>query len=151
MSNPIQNLPPAMLRVDYARADQYIYPDAPKLSFMQKLGRGLGKFISFAGPIGAAVSAIALPGIGIPIAAGLYGLTKVSQDQLAKSQIRDQIKMSGQPQPVNIQLPGLFEQGPMQAGQAATDFIAPRSMEPEIGRVVVNRNQSLQSELNKIK
>ncbi len=149
--SPIQNIPPAMLRVDYGRADKYIYPEAPKLSFMQKLGRGLGKFMSFAGPIGAAVSAIALPGIGIPIAAGLYGLTRLSQDQLAKSQMRDQIKMQGQPQPVNIQLPGLFDKGPMQAGEVATDFIAPRSMDPEIGQVILQRNQSHQSELNKIK
>lgn len=139
----IQNMGPTNLRVDYSRADQYIYPDAPQLTFFQKLGRGVGKFMTFAGPIGAAVTAIALPGIGLPIAAGLYGLGRLSQDQLYKAQIKDQITMANQPQPTNIQLPGLFENS-LDAGAVATNFMAPSSMTPGINDVVIRRNNAHQ-------
>lgn len=139
-----------MVRVDFSRADKYIYPEAPKTTFFQKLGRGLGKFMNFAGPIGAAVTAIALPGIGLPIAAGIYGMTRFSQDQLAKSDMKRQIDVASQPQPTNIQMPGFFEQGPLQAGGAATNFMAPSSMEPSIGRVIIERGNAAQAELGKI-
>lgn len=147
MSN-ITNMNPSMVRVDYSRADRYIYPEPPKLTFWQKLGRGLGKFMSFAGPIGAAVTAIALPGIGLPIAAGLYGLGRFSQDQLYKANVKDQIAAASQPQPVNISLPGLFEVAPLQAGDAATEFIAPSSLEPRISDVVIERNAAQQQEIH---
>ncbi len=148
--SPIQNIQQSMLRVDYARADKYIYPEAPKQSFMQKLGRGLGKFMNFAGPIGAAVTAIALPGIGLPIAAGIYGMTRFSQDQMAKSDMKRSIDVANQPQPQNINLTGLFEQMPIQAGEKATSFMAPSGMEPSINQVINERNYAAQSELGQI-
>lgn len=143
----MRNIPnniPANLRVDYSRADQYIRPEPPKLTFWQKLGRGVGKFMSFAGPIGAAAAAIALPGIGLPIAAGLYGLTRVSQDQLYKAQVKDQIAQSAQAQPTSISMPGLFETGGFQPGQVSTDFMAPERLEPAIGNMVIDRNAAHQ-------
>ena len=141
----IQNI--NLVRIDYSRWDKYIYPEPPKLTFWQKLGRGLGKFMSFAGPVGAAVSAIALPGIGLPIAAGLYGLTQVSRDQLYRAQVKDQIGQANQPQPTNVTLPGLFEM-PNHAGALATDFIAPAPLVPSINDVVIDRNSAQQEEIN---
>ena len=138
----LQNINFSPLRLDYSRSDKYIYPDPPQLTFMQKLGRGLGKFVSWAGPIGAAVTAIALPGIGLPIAGGIYGLTKVARDQLAKSQTRDQIAMANQ-QGTAVTLPGLFETS-FQAGDEATSFMAPSSFHSDISQVVIERSSAHQ-------
>jgi len=141
MANEIQNVTPGRLRIDYGRADKYIYPEPPKLTFWQKLGRGLGRALSVAGPIGAAVTAVALPGIGLPIAAGIYGLSNVAADQTNRALINDQIKASAQPQPTNVGLPGLFDTA-QSPGLGATDFIAPSHLEPQIGDVMVNREMS---------
>lgn len=142
-----QNIGAGFLRVDYSRADLYIQPEPRKLNFFQKLGRFTGKTMSFFGPIGAAVAAVALPGIGLPIAAGIYGLSRFSQDQLYRSSVKDQIAMAHQPQPQNVQLPGLFETAPIQAGQAATDFIVPNDMEPKLEGVIIQRQGAQQAEL----
>lgn len=145
----IQNMSPTKMRLDYSRADRYVYPEPPKLSFWQKLGRGMGKFMTFAGPVGAAVTAIALPGIGLPIAAGLYGLGRLSQDQLYKAQMKDQIAMANQPQVTSITLPGLFERGPLDAGAQATDFMIQSSLEPQAQDVVIQRNAAQQEAINR--
>lgn len=138
-----------MVRIDYSRADKYLYPEPRKLTFWQKLGRGLGKFVSFAGPIGAAVSAVTLGPLGIPVAAGLFGLTQASRDQLYRSQMKDQVALANQPQPGSLPviLPGLFEM-PHQAGAMVTDFMVPPSMVPSVNDVVVDRNAAQQAEIN---
>ncbi len=140
----LQNTTPANLRIDYGTAYNYIGPEAPKKTFWQKLGTGLAKFMSFAGPIGAAVTAVALPGIGLPIAAGLYGLTRFSNDKLYQSQIKDNIEMSSQPQPTSVQFPGLFDTNPLSAGQQATEFMAPSSYDAQIGDVIIQRDSAHQ-------
>lgn len=141
----VQNVNQGMVRIDYSRADKYLYPEPPKLTFWQKLGRGLGKFVSFAGPIGAAVSAVTLGPLGIPVAAGLFGLTQASRDQLYRSQMKDQVALANQPQPGSLPviLPGLFEM-PHQAGAMATDFMAPAPLVPSISDVVIDRNSAQQ-------
>lgn len=141
-----QNINSGMVRIDYSRADRYVYPAPPKLTFMQKLGRGLGRFMSFAGPIGAAVTAIALPGIGLPIAAGIYGLGNVAQHETNKAYAKDAAALAAQPQPGPLSLPGLFQPS-ADAGGLATDFIAPSSLQPDISNVIINRNSAQESEL----
>lgn len=143
----IQNMVQPKLRVDYGRADQYVRPEVPKLSFGQKLGRFFAKGVSVLGPIGAAVTAVALPGIGLPIAAGLFGASRFAQDSLYRAQIRDQVRMQSVAPPQQVSMPGLFEVAPLNAGAAATDFIAPSSLEPTISDVVINRNAAHQAEI----
>ncbi|MBX7149081.1 hypothetical protein K1X76_08335 [bacterium] len=142
MSSSPQITGPSYLRMDYSRADKYVYPEPPKLTFWQKLGRGVGKFMSWAGPIGAAVTAVALPGVGLPLAAGIYGLSRYSQDKVAQSYQKDQIAMANQPMPQNITMPGLFASTPPSAGSITTDFIAPRSFDANISDVIMNRNET---------
>lgn len=137
-----QNMANTRLRVSYARADQYIYPDPPKLTFWQKLTRGIGKAFSFAAaPAAVAASLLLTPALGIPLGAGIYGLGKITEDQLYKSSVRDQIKMAAQ-QPTQIYTPGLFETNLLADGDMLTDFIAPRSMEPNISQVIINRQNT---------
>lgn len=141
-SNYTQNITNTRLRVTYSRADQYIYPDPPKLTFWQKLTRGIGKVFSFAAaPAAVAASVLLTPALGIPLGAGIYGLGKVTEDQLYKSSVRDQIKMAAQ-QPTQIYTPGLFETNQLAEGDMLTDFIAPRSMEPNISQVIINRQNT---------
>ena len=98
----IQNVGSPNLRIDAGTADAYTRVEPPKLTFMQKLGRGLAKTMGFLGPIGAAVAGVTLGPLGLPVAAGLYGLTKFSQDKLYQANIKDQIAMSSQQQPQSI-------------------------------------------------
>ena len=98
--------------------------------------------MSWAGPIGAAVTASALPGAGLPIAAGIYGMSRFSQDKVAQSYQKDQIAMANQPQPQNITMPGFFAATPPDAGSVTTDFIAPRSFDANISDVIMNRNDT---------
>jgi hypothetical protein len=149
--NPTQNTPPARLRVDYSTADTYLRPQPPKLTFFQKLGRGLLGGLSFLTKIGGPVASLALPGIGLPIAAGAYGISRLSDDLLAKARLKDQIAMASQPQPTSMQFPGLFDTSPLKAGDAATDFIAPKSLEPQIGNVLINRNRAQEDQMNRFK
>lgn len=147
MGNNIQNITPANVRIDYTTSGAYIGPEAPKHTFFQKLGRGLAKFMNFAGPIGAAVSAVALGPIGIPVAAGLYGLTKFSQDKLYQAQIKDEIDMASQSQQNTIVYPGLFETQTLSAGEQVTEFIAPNSFQADISQVIIQRDAAQQEAL----
>jgi hypothetical protein len=143
----IQNVGSPNLRIDAGTADAYTRVEPPKLTFMQKLGRGLAKTMGFLGPIGAAVSAVTLGPLGLPVAAGLYGLTKFSQDKLYQANIKDEIAMSSaqqQQQSQTIGFPGLFDTSPVSAGEQVTEFIAPKSLEPQISDVVVDRNSAQQ-------
>ena len=141
-----QNVNSGMVRIDYSNVAKYAYPEPPKLTFWQKLGRGVGRFVSWAGPIGAAVTAIALPGIGLPIAAGIYGLSGVASHEINKAYAKDSVAQAAQAKPGPLSLPGFFQPS-MDAGSAATDFIAPSSMQPDISNVIINRNNAQETEL----
>jgi hypothetical protein len=140
---------PSMLRVDTSNYDRYTRPTPPKVGFFKKLGRTLGKVVGFAAPIGAAVTAIALPGVGLPIAAGLYGLGNFSQDQVARSQAKDQAAMANQPANPPVVMPGFFQDS-LDAGQAATSFMAPKSMEADIGNVIMHRESMHQEAIQSL-
>lgn len=138
-------MPPSMLRLDTSRTAEYLYADRPKLNFGQKLGRFFGKTMSFLGPIGAAVTAIAVPGFGIPLAAGLYGLSKVSSDLTGKAQVKDAQKMQEFNQEMagkQIGLPGFFDQQASQA-EIKTDFIAPSQFGNGIQSTILSRESAI--------
>lgn len=142
-----QNVNPGMVRIDYSRADKYVYPEPPKLTFWQKLGRGLGRAVSFAGPIGAMVSAVTLGPLGIPVAAGLFGLSNLARDETTKAYAKDSVaQAAAQPKPGPLMMPGLF-QNSFDAGAAATDFIAPTPLQPDISRTIIQRNDAQLAEL----
>lgn len=137
-----------MLRIDTSRTGEYLYADKPKLSFMQKVGRTLGKAASFLGPIGAAVTAIAVPGAGIPIAAGIYGLSQVAGDATSAALSKDATKMeeyNKQASQQQITLPGLFEG--LRDAEITTDFIAPSQYQSGIQQTLVNREAMINSGL----
>lgn len=132
------------LRVDYSRADQYIYPEAPKLSFFQKLGRGVLKGLSFLGPIGGAIGGMFAPaGIGIPVAMGGYGVGKLSSDLLANSNRKIAMQNADYyaNMPKGMVMSGLFE-AQQTEGEMATSFIAPPELHPQISDVIIKRNNT---------
>ena len=141
MGNILQNVTPANLRVDYSTADRYLRPEPPKLTFWQKLGRGLAKVGSFVLPVAAAVGPFFGP-LGLVGGAAAYGLNRFSNDQLYKAQVKDQIAMANQPVPQQITMPGLFESAAITVGDKATEFIAPTEMTPSIEDVVIQRDAS---------
>ena len=129
-----------MIRIDSSRNAEYLYAERPKLNFFQKVGRFMGKAMKFLGPIGAAVTAVALPGVGLPIAAGLYGLSNVAGHLTDKAESKDAMKMNewmadkGKQQ---IMLPGLFEQSTQ--ADIQTSFITPQEMQPQVTMTIVDR------------
>ena len=129
------------LRIDYARSGQYLYPEAPDLTFGQKLKRSVSKAMSFLGPVGSVLAAALIPGAGVPIAAGLYGLTNVSNNYLSKEQNLDAIAMQSQ-MPKSVSVPGLFSATPQSQGELATDFMAPSQMQPQIETTIIQRSQA---------
>lgn len=138
MSN-MNSIPPSMLRIDTSRSTEYVY-EKPKLSFFQKLGRGIGKALSFLGPIGAAVTAVAVPGFGIPLAAGIYGASKIAGDVTANALAKDSARAQALNQDVanmQITMPGLFDEA--SAADIKTDFIAPSEFNAGITSTIVNR------------
>jgi len=138
----IQNTSTPNLRLDYGTSMAYFGPEVPKKTFWQKLGTGLLKGLNVFGNLGAAILPLALPGLGSIIGAGSYGMAQLAGDKLYQNQVKDNLEMSTQPQPTQILMPGLFEQGPLSPGDVATDFIAPSSLSPQIGEVVVQRDSS---------
>lgn len=130
-----------MMRLETSRVDRYLYPEAPKLSFMQKFGRSMGKLLSFAAPIAGAVASF-IPGVGLPIAAGCFGIGKLSGDMVRGSYAKEQQKIAEQQsQMSNItpSTPGLFEQP--NAADLATQFITPPSLEgPTMNTVYLRDN-----------
>ncbi|HLD45599.1 MAG TPA: hypothetical protein VJC18_09195 [bacterium] len=132
-----------IIRLDTSRMNEYLYADKPKLNFMQKLGRGFGKALSFLGPIGAAVTAIAVPGIGLPIAAGIYGLSSAAGTLTQRAQAKDAYEMQTYQQQVSqlpVMTPGLFEQAP--ATGAQTDFIVPTELKEQTELTILNRESA---------
>jgi hypothetical protein len=139
----ISGMPPANMRLDMSRSDKYLYPEAPKLGFFQKLGRTLGKAVSFLAPIVGSVAAVALPGIGLPIAAGCYGLGKLSGDMVRGSYAKQQNAVYEQQQMMantRATTPGLFEQD--DAGAGVTNFMAPSEFAPQINQTIIDRDAS---------
>ncbi|MBI4412430.1 MAG: hypothetical protein HY541_08105 [Deltaproteobacteria bacterium] len=137
----LQNVTPANLRVDYSASTRWLGPEAPKLTFWQKLGRGLAKVGSYVLPVAAAVAPFFGP-LGLVGGAAAYGLNRFSNDQLYKAQVKDQIAMANQPVPQQITMPGLFESSAITVGDQATEFIAPTEMNPGIEDVVIQRDAS---------
>lgn len=130
--------------------NEYLKPDVPKLSFGQKVGRFFGKALSFLGPIGAAVTAVALPGIGIPIAAGLYGLSNVAGKLTATAESNDAARADASYKELSkmpVSVPGLFEQASQVDIQS--DFMIPKEMNNQATITIVNRelaqNQNIES------
>ena len=133
------SIQPSMLRIDTSRSSEYLY-EKPKLSFMQKLGRGFGKAMSFLGPIGAAVTAVAVPGFGIPLAASIYGASRIASDATSNALAKDQARETAANQEfanMQIGMPGLFD-GASQA-EMQTDFIAPSDFNNRLSQTLVSR------------
>lgn len=131
-----------ILKIDTERTNEYMKKKyyLPKLSFLQKVGRFMGKALSFIGPIGAAVMSVALPGIGLPLAAATYGLSNMAGKLTAKAEYGDQIQaavLSDQQSKLPVILPGLFEQ----ASQVdiMTNFITPSSLTGPATNTIINR------------
>jgi hypothetical protein len=132
-----------IIRLDTSRMNEYLYADKPKLNFWQKIGRGVGKALSFLGPIGAAVTAIAVPGVGLPIAAGIYGLSNVAGQLTSKAVAKDSAEMQayqGQISKLPITTPGLFEQASQTDIQ--TNFMLPKQFEMPTAVTLVNREMA---------
>lgn len=130
------------VRIDYSRVNQYVMPEYPKQSFWQKLGQGFGRAVSFSGKMAAAVLPFALPGIGLPLAAGSYGVSQLADLGLQSSSMKRRAEIASTPQPNNIGLPGLFGTATGDQGEVATEFIAPHSLAPDIGDVIIRREQT---------
>lgn len=143
MSN-IQNMTPPNLRLDYTTSNAYVGPEPIHRTFLQKLGRGLLKAANFVLPPAGAVLGILGGPIGLPLAFGCFGASKLTQDKIAQLQTKDQIEINSQAKPAGVQFPGLFETAAIPAGQQATEFIAPTSMQPTINEVVINRESTRQ-------
>ena len=141
-----------LVRVDMSRSDEYLRPEAPNLTFGQKLGRFMGKAVAFTGPIGAAVTAVAVPGIGLPIAAGLYGASNVAGYATSKAESKDaqQMQVSAQQNSAKpVGMPGLFEQST--TGEAATQFVIPQELNSQVNTTLQNKQMSNQSAVENFK
>lgn len=131
-----------IIRLDTSRMNEYLKLEyyQPKLNFGQKLGRFFGKALSFLGPIGAAVTAVAVPGVGIPIAAGIYGLSSAAGKLTAYAESKDASATNALQQQLSrlpVSTPGLFEQASQ--AQIQSDFITPQEMIPQASITIVNR------------
>ena len=132
-----------MIRIDSSRAGEYLYTEKPRLHFFQKAGRFLGKAVSFLAYPAAAITALAVPGFGLPLAAGLYGLGQVSGTLTAAAQAKDAATMQAYDQ-MNAQkmiaTPGLFDG--MSNADIQTDFITPTEMTQQTTVTVIDRTSA---------
>lgn len=132
-----------MVRIDSSRMNEYLYIDKPKLNFFQRLGRTLGKGLAFLGPIGAAVTAIAVPGFGLPLAAGLYGISQVAGSLTASAEAKDAATMQAyqaELSKLQVVTPGLFEVET--ANDYRADFIIPQELEAQTTITILDRTLS---------
>lgn len=130
---------PSLLRIDTSRSSEYIMPEPPKKTFMQKVGSFFGKVL---GPIASAVTAF-VPGFGLPLSAGIYGLSRIASDASDASISKSQATYNAQVQELSkqpITLPGFFD-GQSQ-NQIQTDFIAPSEYHSGIQNTIITREQS---------
>lgn len=143
-----------LVRMDMSRTNEYLKPEyyKPKLNFFQKAGRFLGKALSVLGPIAAAVTSVAVPGIGLPLAAGIYGVSNLAGGLTARAEAKDAANVSSEYARMSqmpVAMPGFFEQ----ASQAdiQTNFITPQSMVPPTIDTIVNREYASHSAVENFK
>lgn len=134
-----------MLRMDVSRLQEYLNPEyyKPKLSFWQKVGRVFGKAFSFLGKIGASVVAAAVPGIGIPIAAGLYGLSNVAGKLTANAEAKDAANWSAEYKRVSqnpVIIPGIFDLA--STVPIESKFQTPQKYVPQASHTIFSREQA---------
>lgn len=125
-----------MIRLDSTRNVEYLKPPKPKFHF----GRFLGKAFSFLAPIGAAVTAVAAPGIGLPIAAGLLGASRVTGKLTYDSEVKAYSQNMAKHQEMSqlpVVMPGLFEQA--SEVDVKTEFMVPQTMLPKTHVAVLQR------------
>ena len=129
-----------MVRVDVR--ENYLQADKPHLNFWQKVGRGFTKALSIGGQIGAGV--LAVTGVGLPFAAGLYGISNVAGQIDAHTSANDAARMNDyykQNASKPVATPGLFEQDSV--GGQLSDFMVPQSMNNQASLTIQNREASL--------
>lgn len=136
----IQNPVSDSLRIDYSRTMAYTGPEVPKLTFGQRLKRGLAKFGSFLGSFAGIVAPLFGPWGAIAGAAS-YGLRSVSNRSLYKSTSKDNYDMATQAQNSMITVPG-FMDGPQ---TTAGGFVAPSHLAPSIEDVVIQSESTKQN------
>ncbi|MBF0106317.1 MAG: hypothetical protein HQM16_13445 [Deltaproteobacteria bacterium] len=137
---PINPASTGILRIDSSRNAEYLYADRPKVGLFKSVGRFFGKAVNFLGRIAAPVVAIAVPGLGLPLAAGIYGASSLGGHLAYKSEANDAAKMQewmASKQNLNVVLPGLFEQAT--TADIKTDFITPQPLMPQATMTIVDR------------
>lgn len=130
----LNQIQPAMIRIDSSRFSAHLYK-GPELSFMQKLGRGVGKAVSFLGPVGAGILAVAAPPL-LPAALAIYGGSKLTSKATDAALAKDASEVKEYKSEMAKQtfgLPGFFDSTQSPA-QVSTDFIAPSEFGPSIER-----------------
>lgn len=134
-----------LIRLDTSRLQEYLKPEyyKPKLTFWQKVGRFFGKAFSFVGNVGAAVVGVAVPGVGLPIAAGLYGLSNAAGKLTASAEAKDAANWSEAYKRVSknqVIIPGIFDI----VGQVPIEsrFQTPKNMVPQASFTIINRERA---------
>lgn len=128
------------MRLDTSGMNRYLYADQPKLNFWQKLGRTAGKIGSAVMKFAAPIVALAVPGFGIPLAAGLYGAGNMIGGATNYALSKDAAQMQQYNASVSgkqVTLSGLFEQ----AAQADIDmdFIIPSELNAPTAHTLMTR------------
>ena len=142
---------PALVRIDSSRYSNYLYK-GPELSGWQKFTRGVGKAVSFLGPVGAGIMALVAPPL-LPAALAIYGGSKLANKATNAALSNDEAQVAeyeAEMAQQQIGVPGFFDAYPSEA-QLTTDFIAPSEFGPSIERVgntnmesIYNSTQSIE-------
>ncbi len=141
----LNTIQPAMVRLDASRYSNYLYKPEP-MGFWKKIGIGLGKAVSFLGPVGAGIMAVVAPPL-LPASLAILGgsklVNKATNNALSAEEARTaeyQAEMAEK----EIGVPGFFDAYPSDA-QITTDFIAPSEFGPSIERVGNDQMESIYS------
>ena len=128
-----------IIRPDTGLVNHYLYAEQPKLNFLQKLGRTMGKIGSTALKFAAPFMSL-IPGFGIPLAAASYGVGNIVGDVTSNALSKDADAMkqynasvSGKP----VTLPGLFEQAAQ--SDIVTDFMVPSELTAPTAHTLMTR------------
>lgn len=141
----LNTIQPAMVRIDSSRYSNYLYK-GPELSVWQKIGRGLGKAVSFLGPVGAGILSIVAPPL-LPVSLAIYGGSKLAGNATNAALSNDEAQVAeyeAEMAEQNIGVPGFFDAYPSEA-QLTTDFIAPSEFGPSIERANTDNMESIYS------
>lgn len=133
-----------MVRVDTSRMEEYLMADKPKLSFGQKLARGFGKALAFAGPIGATI--LAASGVGLPAAYGLAAASNVAGQLTSNAETNDVNEMNSymkSKSQMPVGTPGLYDQS--SAVDMKVDFLIPQNMNSQTSLTMQDRQGSINS------